>query len=147
MPQSRLTSLRFTTEPGYRVTVQIPEQSAEKIVTEVLTVDALKYGDYDSVAFKTALGTQQFRSLGSGRNAPTSAIVTVPCVEVSFFISDTKDTVKRIVEAIYAAHPYEEPVIFVETCLRTLHVRGLDEDNPIKFWNSPPSDWVPEEHQ
>jgi len=51
-----------------------------------------------------------------------------------------------VIEAIYFAHPYEEPVIFVETGMRTLHIRGLDEENPHRFWNAERADWVPEEH-
>jgi len=141
-----LTSNRFTPEHGFRVIVQVPNQHAQKIVDHVLNVTALKYGDYDSVTFKTASGIQQFRSLGSGRNAATEAIVDVPCVELSFFLENIEALLTRTVEEIYSAHPYEEPVVFVETCLRTRHIRGLDEDNPNRFWNSAPANWVPEEH-
>jgi len=53
----------------------------------------------------------------------------------------------RLIEAIYAAHPYEEPVIFVQPCLRTQHIRGQDENNPNRFWNAPTADWIPTEHR
>lgn len=142
-----LKTNRFTSEPGFRVTVQTPDQNAQTIVENVLAEAPLKYGDYDSVTFKTATGVQQFRSLGSGRNAATETVVEVPCVELSFFLEGSETMVTRVVEAIYSAHPYEEPVVFVEACLRTLHIRGLDEDNPNRFWNSKPADWVPKEHQ
>ena len=142
-----LLTKRFTPERGLRITVQVPEQAAQKVAEKVLNETSLKYGDYDSVTFRTASGVQQFRSLGSGRNAATKSIVEVPCVELSFFIENASTLASKVIEAIYSAHPYEEPVVFVEECLRTLHVRGLDEDNPNRFWNSPPADWIPEEHR
>jgi hypothetical protein len=142
-----LETKRFTQENGYRIIVQSPDQNVLKIVEHVLAEASLKYGDYDSVTFKTAAGVQQFRSLGSGRNVATETVVEVPCVELSFFLESNEALVTRVVEAIYAAHPYEEPVVFVEACLRTVHIRGLDEDNPNRFWNSAPADWVPKEHR
>ncbi|KZK92445.1 MULTISPECIES: hypothetical protein [unclassified Pseudovibrio] len=147
MTLPNLTTERFTPERGFRITTQIPDQNAQTVVEYVLKETSLKYGDYDSVTFKTALGVQQFRSLGSGRNTTTETVVEVPCMELSFFVLDDDALVARVVEAIYSAHPYEEPVVFVEACLRTVHIRGLDEDNPNRFWNSAPADWVPEEHR
>jgi len=142
-----LSTNRFTPENGFRISVQIPDQNAQSLLEQVRKETVLKWGDYDSVTFKTALGTQQFRSLGTGRNAATEGTVEVPCVEISFFLANKEALVARVVEAIYRAHPYEEPVVFVQACLRTLHIRGLDEDNPNRFWNSASADWVPEEHR
>jgi len=147
MALPNLESNRFTPEPGFRITVQSPDQSISTIVEHVLAEASLAYGDYDRVTFRTAAGVQQFRSLGSGRNTATQAAVEVPCMELSFFLESNEALVARVVEAIYAAHPYEEPVVFVEACLRTMHIRGLDEDNPNRFWNAAPADWVPEEHR
>jgi len=142
-----LSTNRFTIENGFRISVQVPDQNAQSVLEQVLKETALKCGDYDSVTFKTALGTQQFRSLGTGRNTATEGAVEVPCVELSFFLENKEALVARVVEAIYRAHPYEEPVVFVQACLRTLHIRGVDEDNPNRFWNSASADWVPEEHR
>jgi hypothetical protein len=147
MTLPNLITTRFTPERGFRITVQIPDQNAKTVVEEILKQTDLKYGDYDSVAFKTATGVQQFRSLGSGRNTATETVVEVPCLELSFFLENDDALLARVVEAIYAAHPYEEPVVFVEASLRTLHIRSLDEDNPNRFWNTAPADWVPEEHR
>jgi hypothetical protein len=57
------------------------------------------------------------------------------------------DTLERLIGAIYAAHPYEEPVILVSAGVRTRHITGIDEDNPNRFWNRPTEDWVPTEHR
>ena len=39
-----------------------------------------------------------------------------------------------LIRAIYAAHPYEEPVIHLVPAQRCRHRRGTDEDNPNRFW-------------
>lgn len=147
MTLPNLTTDRFTHEHGFRIIVQVPDQHAQQIVNHVLKTTTLQYGDYDSVTFKTASGVQQFRSLGSGRNVATETVVEVPCVELSFFLEISESLLTRVVEVIYSVHPYEEPVVFVEACLWARHIRGLDEDNPNRFWNSASADWVPDEHR
>lgn len=138
---------RFIPECGFRIFIQVPDTHVQKITDAVLSEDSLTYGDYDCVTFRTAPGAQHFRSLGSGRNAATGDVVGVPCVELSFFLAGDTARVVRVLKAVYAAHPYEEPVIFVHSCLRTRHIRGVDEDNPNRFWNNPPEDWVPQAHR
>ena len=147
MPVPNLDNDRFVAEEGLRIIVQVPDTCAQRIVDAVLAEDALTYGDYDCVAFRTASGVQQFRSLGSGRNSATERVVEVPCVELSFFLSHDEMRATRVLKAIYSSHPYEEPVVFVEPCARTLHIRGLDEDNPNRFWNCDAEEWVPDEHR
>ncbi len=147
MPLPERLSERFTTESGLRIITQVPEIRAQTVVEAVRAVVPLTWGDYDAVSYLAASGTQHFRSMGSGRNAATDRIVDVPCAELSFFVSDDAADAEAVLSAIYAAHPYEEPVIFVLPCLRTCHIRGTDEDNPNKFWNSPTEAWVPQEHR
>ena len=147
MTLPKLTTERFISEHGYRITVQVPDENAKIVTAEILNQSDLEYGDYDSVTFKTAIGVQQFRSLGGGRNAATETIVEVPCVELSFFLTNDEALVARIIESIYSVHPYEEPVMYVKACLRILHIRGLDEDNPNRFWNAAPANWLPYQHR
>lgn len=147
MTLPNLSTQRFIPEHGFRISLQVPQTHTQIILDTITQIIPLKYGDYDQVSFTTALGTQQFRSLGTGRNAPTQTAVSVPCAELSVFIENDEPLLAGVIDAIYNAHPYEEPVIFVTTCLRAQHIRGLDEDNPNRFWNSPTPDWVPSEHR
>lgn len=147
MTLPELDNDRFVPEKGLRIVVQVPGAHAQKIVNAVLAEDDLKYGDYDRVTYRTAPGAQQFRSLGSGHNVATEKAVEVSCVEVSFFLGDDEAKAIQLLKNIYSSHPYEEPVIFVEPCVRTLHIRGTDEDNPNRFWNNKADDWVPAEHR
>ncbi|MEO0401667.1 MAG: hypothetical protein AAF214_04765 [Pseudomonadota bacterium] len=141
---SVLISDRFVAQSGHIITVQVPEAETDRLLTAITAVDPLGYGDYDSVAFASQPGTQSFRALGTGRNAATSDVVTVACVELSFFCASEP---APVIKAIYDAHPYEEPVIFVTASTRSLHITGMDEDNPNRFWNRPTPDWVPKEHR
>ncbi|UWR03778.1 hypothetical protein K3740_03505 [Ruegeria conchae] len=147
MSLPKLHNDRFVPEQGLRVIVQVPDTHVQRIVDSVLAIDTLKYGDYDSVTFKTASGIQQFRSLGSGRNIATDNTVEVPCVELSFFLACDEEQAVLVLKSIYDSHPYEEPVVLVEQCLRATHIRGMDEDNPNRFWNGQVEEWVPKEHR
>ena len=145
MTLPRIASDRFRPERGLRICVQMPPSRVAAVLEAVQAEDAMAWGDYDRVSFETRPGIQSFRSLGTGRNAATGDTVAVDCAELSFFV--TEDRAAPILRAIYRVHPYEEPVIFVTECLRTLHIRGLDEDNPNRFWNRPAEDWVPDAHR
>ena len=138
---------RFFPDQGFCVTVQVPSEHAREIIDAVLEQDALRYGDYECVTFESEPGTQSFRSTGEGRNSKTDGVVSVSCMEISFFLPADKARTIKVIKAIYWAHPYEEPVIFVTPCLRTRHIRGLDEHNPNRFWNRNTPAWVPDEHR
>ncbi|WP_424988094.1 hypothetical protein [Microbulbifer sp. S227A] len=141
-----LKSWRFETEQMLRVSVIVPDENARKLMDGILAVTDLKYGDYDSVMFKSSVGVQSFKSLGTGRNKATGAVVSIPCVEVIFVIPAEEELATKVLEVIFDLHPYEEPVIHITPTIRTLHIRGLDEDNPNRFWNSVVS-WLPPEQQ
>ena len=138
---------RFRTEQGNRILVQVPGTEAERVLAAILAADTLTWGDYDQVSFTTAPGTQRFRSLPGGVNAPTEGTVGVECVELQVFTAATGADLERILLAVYAVHPYEEPVIQLVPATRTLHIPGTDEDNPNRFWNRPDQDWIPQEHR
>ena len=126
---------RFTTEEGYLIRLEVPTLNHQQMLTAVRNAADLRYGDYDSVSFTTSPGTQRFRSLGGGHN-PTKDIVSEwECVEVTFFLPADALVVERVLRNVYAVHPSEEPVIHIVKAVRSLHIRGLDEKNPNRFWN------------
>ena len=145
-----LVSERFSVEQGIRILVQVPESDADAVQQAILSVDPLVWGDYDRVSFTSALGIQQFRSLPGGVNAAMEHEAQVACVELQVFTPARGAELERILSAIYAAHPYEEPVIQLVEATRTRHVPGLDEGNPNRFWNRSDAEmpeWVPEAHR
>ncbi len=145
--KSQLKSNRYNVEEGLLIAVQIPQSHAEKMLEAIYQVVPLKYGDYDRVSFRTAIGTQNFRTLPTARNMPTEDTVSVQCQEIQFFVPNDTPNLPQILETIYSQHPYEEPVVFVNPTNRTLHIRGTDEDNPNRFWNNENQDWLPDQHR
>ncbi|MEM6589032.1 MAG: hypothetical protein AAF641_11340 [Pseudomonadota bacterium] len=141
MTKSQFPSSRFTLETGFHVTVQVPESHTDRVMAAIMKTASLEQGDYDSVAFRTAQGVQQFRSLGTGHNPESPGVVEIPCLELGFFMPNDPRRVTEMLEAIYHAHPYEEPVIRVQDASRTRHIPGLDEGNPNRIWNSPDAEW------
>lgn len=138
---------RFTLQQGTRVLVQVPQQAAGRVLMAMLAVEPLGWGDYDQVAFTTCAGVQQFRSRPGARNAATEVAVEVACVELQVFVAKSGAALQSLITAIYQAHPYEEPVIQLIPAQRSCHVRGMDEDNPNRFWNQKSADWVPAAHR
>ena len=136
----------FRTEACWHVRVQTPAAHVERILAAVTEVHPLDYGPYDNVSFATRPGVQRFRVLPGSRNAPTDAVVTVDCVDLSFVVARTAD-LEAILQAVMDAHAYEEPVITVTEAVRALHLPGAGDNNPNRFWNRPPEDWVPESHR
>ncbi|MEM7335333.1 MAG: hypothetical protein AAF490_24865 [Chloroflexota bacterium] len=147
MSLPKLINNRFIPEDGLRIIVQVPDTHVQKLINAIMAKDKLNYGGYDSVMFKTATGVQQFESLGTGHNPASGKVIEISCVEISFFLPNDETKAVQILETIYATHPYEEPVVFVLPCVRTLHITGVDEDNPNKIWNKEKADWYPENNQ
>ncbi|UWQ91811.1 hypothetical protein QEZ52_19335 [Aliisedimentitalea scapharcae] len=142
-----LKSERFTVETGTHILVQVPQEAADRVLQAILSRDILPWGDYDQVSFTTQPGQQQFRSLPKGVNAPTDHAIKVACVELQVFTCARGANLEPILRAIYDVHPYEEPVIQLIDATRTRHNRGMDEDNPNRFWNGDPQEWVPAPHR
>jgi hypothetical protein len=126
---------RFTIEEGLLVRLEVPTQNHQQVMAAVREASDLRCGDYDKVSFTTTPGIQRFRSLGAGRNRAKETISEWESVEVNFFLPTDREIVEAVLRAIYATHPSEEPVIHILAAARPLHIRGLDEDNPNRFWN------------
>lgn len=61
-------------------------------------------------------------------------------VEVSFELPDDQTLAARVVEAIFQAHSYQEPVIRIQPILAS-RSKGLDDRaNPNRWWNMT-GDW------
>ncbi|MFB9149826.1 hypothetical protein [Roseovarius ramblicola] len=138
---------RYRVETGLRILVQLPVEALPRVEAAVLGADPLAHGDYDRVSFHSAAGVQRFRSCGGGRNRATEDTVEVDCIEWQVFTTARGAALDALIRAIYATHPYEEPVIHLVPAQRCRHRRGMDEDNPNRFWNRDTADWVPPAHR
>lgn len=126
---------------SYQVRVQIPPENVEEVIQAVLQVDPLEYGDYQKVAFRHRLGTQQFEPMVNACSGKLG-LIQIPCDEVSFVVPDSQSVLSGVVEAVFCSHPYEEPVIQIQPILSTRLRAGAQKDNPKKWWNRSALQWV-----
>ncbi|MEI6210424.1 MAG: NGG1p interacting factor NIF3 [bacterium] len=92
----------------YKLTVYIPEAHVEPVKAALFAAGAGRYARYDCCAWQV-LGQGQFRAL-AGSQPFVGAIGRVEQVaeyRVEMVVQD--DVVPAVLEALKAAHPYEEP--------------------------------------
>ncbi len=138
---------RYWSEWGHLMVIEVPEARAEQVIAAIVAVDPLQHGDYDRVTFASAAGQQSFRPRDGARNMATDDVMTVPCQRLSFFVRTDEAAMAAVLGAVYAAHPYEEPVIYLQPTVRMRAVRGSDDANPNRFWNGAAEEWVPAPHR
>jgi hypothetical protein len=103
--------------PVYRVTTFVPPEHLEALLAGITRAVPLRHGDYDSVAWWWAAGTEQFRPLpGSnpthGRVGQTERVATVR-LELSI-PREPELLAKLLDEGLVPHHPWEEPAVFVD---------------------------------
>ncbi len=92
----------------YKLVFFVPESHLESVKQAVFSVGAGRIGKYDACAWQT-LGQGQFRPLQGSRPflGRLDEIERVAEYRVELVCEDT--LIKAAVEALLAAHPYEEP--------------------------------------
>ncbi|MFP2770036.1 NGG1p interacting factor NIF3 [Oceanisphaera sp. KMM 10153] len=92
----------------YKLVFFVPESHLEPVKTAVFSTGAGRIGDYDQCCFETR-GSGQFRPLAGA--APfigeAGALERVEEVRVELVCED--QLIRTAVNALRAAHPYEEP--------------------------------------
>ncbi|MER9302455.1 hypothetical protein NKJ06_12315 [Mesorhizobium sp. M0293] len=133
------TSLRMTLL--LLVTFQAPAADVDRIMDAVVAIVPLAMGKYDRNAYQSAHGIERNRPLdGAAAGAETELRRRPGTVEVSFELPDDQTLAARVVEAIFQAHSYQEPVIRIQPILAS-RSKGLDDRaNPNRWWNTT-GDW------
>lgn len=123
------------------VSFQAPAVDVDRIMEAVIAITPLGMGNYDSNAFQSAGGVERYRPLGGAAPGAETVLRQRPgTVEVSFELPDDQALAARVVEAIYQAHSYEEPVIRLQPLLASRSKRLDDRTNPNRWWNTT-GDW------
>ena len=126
----------YRMEPAYLVAVHVPNEDTEKVLAAVVAAVGLEYGKYDHVAYLDAPGLEQYRPMTGSKAGEQSAPGRTPTTNVSFSVPRDPTTLKKAIDAIYDAHAYEEPVIYVSEVWRSRST-GSDDRNPNRWWNRP----------
>jgi hypothetical protein len=141
MLEQRFETVSVTLERMLLLTVQAPAEDVNRIMREVTKTAPLAMGKYDSNAYQSGPGVEQYRPLEGAAAGPETEVRRRPgIVELSFELPDDRPLVERVVEAIFHAHSYQEPVIRIATILSS-RSKGLDDsNNPNRWWNTT-GDW------
>jgi hypothetical protein len=117
-------------KPMYRVITFVPPSYLAGVLESIRRIIPLCYGQYDSVAWWSAEGTEQFRPLAGANPAVGKAnlLTQLPSVRLEFALPRDPDLLQRVLnDGLIPSHPWEEPVIFVQETQST-RVQ-VDEDS------------------
>lgn len=127
----------FRLIPAYVVSFNVPTENAEKVLRSITDSYPLQYGSYDRVAFRSAQGVEQFRPLSGSKAGEQKEISEAPTTRITFAIPEQASALQKVVSAIRAAHPYEEPVIQIQPGWISQAKHEGEESNPNRWWNQP----------
>lgn len=106
---------------AYRITNFVPPDHVEQVLDAVLSVTPLPYGPYDKSAWWSAAGTEQFEPREGAD--PTVGVVgqteRVPTIRLEFVIPRDPMLLDRVIAALIAAHPWQEPATFIDQTIIT----------------------------
>lgn len=134
-------TLSVSMVPMRLLTFQAPVEDVDRIMAAVVAIVPLTMGVYDSNAYQSAPGVERYRPLeGAAAGAESDLRRRLGVVEVVFELPNAQDVTERVIEAIFQAHSYQEPVIRLQATLSS-RSKGLDDSkNPNRWWNST-GDW------
>lgn len=119
------------------MTVHAPGGDADMVLAAAEAAVPLDYGSYDRVAYLDAPGFEQFRPREGSKAGAHPSAAREPTTKVSFSVPRDDAALKKALDAVHAAHSYEEPVIYVVEVLRTRSTSPGDK-NPNRWFNRPP---------
>lgn len=137
----RIETASVRMEPMVLVTVQAPHEDVARIMDEVVKLAPLAMGSYDSNAYQSGAGVERYRPLaGAAAGAEKDVRQRPGVVEIAFELQDDQQLIAAVVEAVFQAHSYQEPVIRLHPVLSS-RSKGLDDSaNPNRWWNTT-GDW------
>lgn len=113
--------------PVYRITTFVPPEHLERLIEGIGRAVPVRHGCYDSIAWWSAPGTEQFRPL-EGANPTLGEIGQVeraPSIRVEFMIPRDEILLNRFLsEGLIPNHPWEEPAVFVDESKTTQAQEG-----------------------
>jgi hypothetical protein len=76
-------------------------------------------------------------ALGADQAVAQQAVTKTPSRVVTVSVVHDGAVLRKVVDAINRAHPYEEPVIYITEGWRS-RATSADELNPNRWWNQKP---------
>ena len=108
----------------YRISVYVPESHAQQVKSALFSEGAGRIGDYDSCCWQTS-GNGQFRPLEGSQPyiGQTGQVERVDELKIELVCE--AQYLRKALEAMIEAHPYEEPAYDVYQALSLSDVLAL----------------------
>lgn len=101
----------------YRITAFVPADSVPALRRALEASGMLSYGNYSNVLWQSAPGEESF--MPQAGTTPTIGVAgeatSHPSTQVVFSIPVEDRVLEQVMEAIRSVHPWEEPVVFVDS--------------------------------
>ncbi|MEM1161498.1 MAG: hypothetical protein AAGJ28_11235 [Pseudomonadota bacterium] len=136
----RAKSGRFI--PVWTLEIQTLPGDVDRLLDAVMAVHPLSYGRYQRNASVSAIGKETAQpepnstttNHKAGYQAGTTE--TYPMVELKISIERDQATLAKVMDAVIAAHHYEEPVIFLREDWVSRAAYDPKSTNPNRWWNN-----------
>ena len=92
----------------YKLVIFVPETHLEEVKQALFNAGAGHMGDYDHCSWQT-LGEGQFRPLPGSNPHIGESLQLETVAEYRLETVVTDNIIQSVIEALYRAHPYEEP--------------------------------------
>jgi len=130
----QITGKSYRLERAYLVSVHVPSADVDKVLAAAVAAVGLDYGEYDQVAYLDAPGLEQFRPREGAKAGAQVAATSAQTTSASFSVPRDSAVLQKALDAVYTAHSYEEPVIYVREVWRT-RATNPDDSNPNRWWS------------
>ncbi len=127
--------------PVWRIEIQTRPDDADRLLDAIYQEHPLDYGRYRRNATVSAIGaeTGQPEENSTTTNHVDGFVAgeteTYPMVQLFVSIERDSAILARVMDAVIAAHQYEEPVIYVRDEWASRAAYNPDSDNPNRWWN------------
>jgi len=104
--------------PVYRLTTFVPPPHEARVRDAIAAAGGATYGRYRGVFWTSGPGIEQYEPLpGSHPVSGTVGAVSYGASSLVLCLVERDDALlARVIAALRAAHPWEEPAIFVDDC-------------------------------
>lgn len=128
-----------TLESEWVVTIDTPTGGVDQVTAALGEHIPLVQGPYDNCLFVRETGYQQFRALEGSHAGEEGTVQRTVASQIEFSIPPDSQLLRRVFDAVFAAHVNEEPTIRVHESFGSRSKLVDDRDNPNRYWNRPDS--------
>lgn len=128
--------------PVWTLEIQTLPEDTDRILDAIVAVYPLSYGRYQRNASISAVGMETAQpEAGSTTTTHVEGFQpggteTYPMVELKVSVERDVAVLEKVMDAVFHAHHYEEPVVFLREDWASRANYNPDNANPNRWWNN-----------